>query len=52
MKFRNNWKSPTKQWDKLIIKLRLSSLDLFSIEIDATRNFYSITVLNFKIKNR
>ena len=39
MKFRNNWKSPTKQWDKLIIKLRLSSLDLFSIEIDATINF-------------
>jgi len=52
MKFRNNWKSSTKQWDKLILKLRLSSLDLFSVEIDVTRVFYSLTILNFTIKNR
>jgi hypothetical protein len=52
MKFRNNWKSPSKQWDKLILKLRVSSLDLFSVEIDVTRDFYSLTILNFTIKNR
>jgi|LakMenE01Jun11ns_1017448.scaffolds.fasta_scaffold9954543_7 hypothetical protein len=52
MKFRNNWKSPNKQWDKLIIKLRISSIDVFSIEIDKTRMFYCLTILNFTIKNR
>jgi hypothetical protein len=52
MKFRNNWKSLTKQWDKFIIKLRISSIDIFSIEIDKTREFYCLTLLNFTIKNR
>jgi hypothetical protein len=52
MKFRNNWKAPNKQWDKLILKFRISSLDLFSIEIDATREFYCLTLFNFTIKNR
>ena len=52
MKLRNNWTSKNKQWDKFIIKLRISSLDLFSIEIDATREFYCLTLLNFTVKNR
>jgi len=52
MKFRNNWTAKNKQWDKLIIKLRLSSLELLGIEIDATRDFYCLTILNFTIKNR
>ena len=52
MKFRNNWKSPNKQWDKLIVKFRLSSFDLFSVEIDVSREFYSLTLFNFTIKNR
>ena len=52
MKFRNNWKSINKQWDKLSIRFRISSFDLFSIEIDINRDFYSITILNFTLKNR
>ena len=52
MKFRNIWKSPNKQWDKLILKVRISSVDLFSIEVDMTRDFYCLTLLNFTIKNR
>jgi hypothetical protein len=52
MKLRNNWVSKNKQWDKLILKVRLSSLDLFSIEIDASRDFYCFTLLNFTVKNR
>lgn len=52
MKLRNNWVSKNKQWDKLILKVRLSSLDLFSIEIDASRDFYCLTLLNFTVKNR
>lgn len=52
MKFRNNWKGSTRQWDKLMIRLRVSALDLFTLEIDFSRDFYLITVLNFTIKNR
>ena len=52
MKFRNNWKSTKKQSDKLMIRLRISSLDFLSIEIDVSREFYSLTILNFTIKNR
>jgi hypothetical protein len=52
MKFRNNWKGPKKQWDKLMIRLRVSSLDLFTLELDYSREFYLLTILNFTIKNR
>jgi len=49
---RNNWNHPRRQWDKLAIKLRISSLDIFSVELDMSRNFYCLTVLNFSLKNR
>ena len=52
MKLRNNWKAKNKQWDKFMIRLRVSSLDIFSIEIDISREFYMISFLNFQIKNR
>jgi len=52
MKFRNSWQSSAKQWDKLMIRIRVSSLDIFSFEIDISRNFYLLTILNFTIKNR
>jgi hypothetical protein len=52
MKFRNSWKSASKQWDKLTIKVRISSLDLFALEIDLSRDFYLVTILNLTIKNR
>ena len=52
MKFRNNWKGSTRQWDKLMVRLRVSALDLFTLEIDFSRDFYLLTVLNFTIKNR
>lgn len=52
MKFRNNWRSKNKQWDKFIIKLRISTVDIFSLEIDISREFYMITLLNLCIKNR
>ena len=49
---RNNWNHPRRQWDKLTIKLRISSLDILSVELDMSRNFYCLTVLNFSLKNR
>jgi|694.fasta_scaffold61326_4 hypothetical protein len=52
MKLRNNWNTSKKQWDKLMIRLRVSSLDIFSLEIDISREFYLFTILNFTIKNR
>jgi hypothetical protein len=52
MKLRNNWKAKNKQWDKFMVKLRISSLDIFTVEIDISREFYMITILNLCIKNR
>jgi hypothetical protein len=52
MKYRNSWKSVKKQWDKVSIRFRLSSLDMLSVEIDVSRKFYMFTLLNFTIKNR
>ncbi len=52
MKVRNSWKSSTKQWDKIMIRVRISSLDFLSFEIDISRNFYLLTILNLTIKNR
>lgn len=52
MKFRNSWRSANKQWDKVSIRVRLSSLDILSIEVDISREFYMFTLLNFTIKNR
>ena len=52
MKFRNSWKSSTKQWDKIMIRVRISSLDFLSFEIDISKNFYLLTIFNLTIKNR
>jgi len=52
MKLRNNWKNSQKQWDKVMIRLRLSSIDIFTLELDLSREFYLITILNFTLKNR
>lgn len=52
MKFRNSWTAITKQWDKVIIRLRISSIDIFALEIDLSRDFYLITILNLTLKNR
>ena len=52
MKFRNSWKSSVKQWDKIMIRIRVSSLDLFTFELDISRNFYLVTILNLTVKNR
>lgn len=52
MKFRHNWKSWNKQWDKLSIRCRISTVDFFTLEIDKSREFYMLTILNFTLKNR
>jgi hypothetical protein len=52
MKFRNGWNTYTKQWDKFAIKLRFSFIDILSIEIDISRNFYLLTIFNLTIKSR
>lgn len=52
MKFRQSWKDAHKQWDKVMIRVRVSAVDILNVEIDISRNFYLITVLNFTFKNR
>jgi hypothetical protein len=52
MKVRNNWKVKNKQWDKFALRLRLGFFDILTIEIDISREFYMLTILNFTIKNR
>jgi hypothetical protein len=52
MKFRSNWGTTRKQWDKVMIRFRLSSVDIFTLELDLSREFYLITILNFTLKNR
>lgn len=52
MKFRNSWKNHKPNWKTITIRGRISLVDIFSIEIDPARNFYSFTILNFTIKNR
>jgi hypothetical protein len=52
MKFRNGWQASAKQWDKIMIRIRFSSLDFFTFEMDISRNFYLLTILNLTIKNR
>jgi hypothetical protein len=52
MKFRNGWDTYSKQWDKLNIKLRISFIDILAIEVDVSRDFYLITILNLTLKNR
>jgi hypothetical protein len=52
MKFRNNWNNRRPNWKTINIRLRMSLLDLFSLEIDPKREFYSVTILNLTLKNR
>jgi hypothetical protein len=52
MKYRNNWTAKNRFWDRIAIKVKLGAIDFFTVEVDVTREFYMITVLNFTIKNR
>ena len=52
MKMRNGWGNKFKQWDKFQMRLRLGKIDFFTIEIDISREFYMLTILNFTFKNR
>ena len=52
MKFRQSWKDAHKQWDKVMIRVRVSAIDILNVEIDISRNFYLVTVMNFTFKNR
>jgi hypothetical protein len=52
MKLRNNWKVKNKQWDKFQLRLRLGIVDVVTIEVDISREFYMLTILNISLKNR
>lgn len=52
MKLRNNWRVPHKQWDKIQIRVRLGKIDVLTIEVDISRSFYMLTIMNISLKNR
>lgn len=51
MKFKNSWKSNTKQWDKLQINIRIGAITVFNLEVDWSRKKFSLSVMNFKLSN-
>ena len=52
MIFRNNWRVHNKQWDKFQIRARFGKIDILTLEVDISRQFYLITLFNFTMKNR
>ena len=52
MKFRNGWKKYKPNYKTFILRIKISLIDILSIEIDHQRDFYALTILNFTIKNR
>ena len=52
MKVRNNWKVPHKQWDKIQVRVRVGKIDFLTLEIDISRSFYMLTIMNISFKNR
>jgi hypothetical protein len=52
MKFRNGWKKYKPNYKTFILRIKISLLDILSIEIDHQRDFYALTILNFTVKNR
>lgn len=50
MKFRNYWFKEI--WGNLNIRLIIGPFRFLSIDVDMSRNFYSITFINFTIRNR
>ncbi len=46
-KFKNGWRSPSKQWDKIEIVLRLSYFTLFALKYDRSSDKLSIAICNF-----
>lgn len=51
MKFKNSWKSKSKQWDKLQINVRLGAVTVFNLDLDWSKRKFSLSILNFKISN-
>ena len=51
MKFKNSWKSNTKQWDKLQINIRVGAITVFNLEVDWSRKKFSLSEMNFKLSN-
>jgi len=50
MKFKSYWLKEI--WGFFSIRLILGPVRVFCVDIDVYRNFYSITFLNFTIRNR
>jgi hypothetical protein len=47
MRFKNSWMSPTKQWDRFEIKLRLGYFTIFDFSLDISGKNGHVTLINF-----
>jgi len=50
MKFKNGWTAVTKQFDKLQIKLRISFITVFELDLDISKRELSLTLMNFSLQ--
>jgi hypothetical protein len=50
MKFKSHWF--VEIWGHVSVRLILGPIRFFAIDVDVFRNFYSITFINFTIRNR
>ena len=51
MKFKNSWKSKTKQWDKIQINIRVGAVTVFNLDVDWGNKKFSLSIMNFKLSN-
>ena len=50
MKLKSHWFREI--WGHVSVRLILGPIRFFAIDVDVFRNFYSITFINFTIRNR
>ncbi len=52
MTFFNSWRSHKRNWDKIDLTIRVSSLTIISVKADLSRRYYRINILNLGIKSK
>jgi len=48
--FINSWKSHSKQWDKVAVKIRIGRITVFDFYSDRSKKLWGLMILNFGIR--
>jgi hypothetical protein len=51
LKLINSWRSRSKQFDKINVEVRISSITVFNLSIDISSKSFRIVICNFGISN-